>query len=138
MARRPVTPEWLDGGWRLLQRCATPALILIWLTLLVIGLGLLAGPARPLLPAAGLVITAAAPLLFLLGTRVTRSDQRRHPVIISASMGLGCSISMVGIQRFGDSHQWVLILCLLALSLWMLYQRYIWRKPSSHAADERH
>lgn len=111
----------------MLQRLYKPAFAITVLTVLAIGLGQLASPATPDLPAIGLITTAAAPLLFLLHVRLAPPSERRHPVMVSATMGLGCAVIMIGVQRFGDDHQWLLGLALITLCAWMLYQRYVWR-----------
>lgn len=97
--------------------------------LLVVGAGQWYGGGTPALPAFGLMLTAVSPLIFLAWVSQTRTQAQRkqHPVLVSAAMGLGCACIMIGIQRFGDQHQWLLILALLALVGWMGYQRWIWR-----------
>lgn len=117
----------------MLKRLYPPVFVLMLLLALAIGASQLANPAVPALPAVGLILTAVAPLLFLLRIRIAPPAERTHPVIVSASMALGCAIIMIGIQRFGDEHQWLLVLALLALAGWMLYQRKIWRAPDSKA-----
>ncbi len=121
----------------LVSRFSTPAFIA--LLLLVLGLALveLMSPATPALPVLGLMLTAAAPLVFLVSTRLMPPQDRRHPVAVSASMGLGCAMIMVGVQRFGEDHQWLLGLALAALIAWMLYQRYYWRTSTQPGRRER-
>ncbi len=85
----------------------------------------LASPATPALIGAGLMLCAGAPLLFLL--RKKKPAARQHPVLISALCGLGCVMIMIGVQRFGDQHQPMLVLALLVLVGWMAYQRRVWR-----------
>lgn len=87
----------------------------------------------PILPVLGLMLTALSPLVFLAWSSRARVRHKQHPVLVSASMGLGCVCIMIGIQRFGQQHQWLLILGLLALVGWMAYQRWIWRaqKPGN-------
>ncbi|GEM_PF-3216597 len=111
----------------MLQQFSTPALAIALLIVLAVGLGQLLNPAVPELPAVGLIITASAPLLFLLRLRIAPPPEKRHPVTTSAAMGLGCAMIMIGIQRFGDDHRWLLGLALAALCAWMLYQRYHFR-----------
>ena len=111
----------------MLRSVYTPALTIMLLVGLAIGLAQWLNPDVPDLPALGLVITAIAPLAFLLRLRLAPPVEKRHPVSISASMGVGCAMIMIGIQRFGDDHRWLLILALLMLCAWMLYQRYHWR-----------
>ncbi len=76
----------------------------------------------------GLGLTAAAPLAYLLYHLLRPETVTHHPVLISVVSGLGCVMVMVGIQRFGDQHQWILWLGLAALAAWMAYQRYILRR----------
>ena len=99
--------------------------------LLVIGAAQWYGGAAPALPAFGLMLTAISPLLFLAWASRRPVGSQQHPVLVSASMGLGCVCIMIGIQRFGEQHQWLLILALMALVGWMGYQRYIWRLQRS-------
>jgi hypothetical protein len=80
----------------------------------------------PLLIAGGLFLSAAAPLGFIL--RAPKTEARQHPVSVSALCGFGCVMVMVGIQRYGDQHQPMLVLALLALVAWMVYQKKIWRR----------
>lgn len=111
------------------KRFSAPVFVLVLLMVVVIGLAQMVNPAVPAMLAAGLLLTAGAPLLFMAQARISPPAEKRHPVMISAAMGLGCAIIMIGNQRFGDQHQWLLILALLTLCLWMLYQRYVWRAP---------
>ncbi len=98
-----------------------------------IGAGQWFGGVGPALPALGLMLTAISPLLFLAWTRAMSVRHKQHPVLVSAAMGLGCVCIMIGIQRFGDQHQWLLILALIALVGWMGYQRWIWRAASQQS-----
>lgn len=83
---------------------------------------------RPWLLGLGLGLSAAAPLGFLLlATRLPHP--RRHPVMVSVLTGFGCVMTMIGVQRFGEQHQWVAALALLMLAAWMAWQRWIWRRP---------
>lgn len=82
-------------------------------------------PATPALIAAGLMVCAGTPLVFLL--RLKKPATKEHPVIVSSLCGLGCVMIMVGVQRYGDEHQPLLAVALLVLIGWMLYQRRIWR-----------
>ena len=79
----------------------------------------------PAMMAGGLFLCAAAPLGFILRSPNTKS--RQHPVVISALCGFGCVMVMVGIQRYGNHHQPMLVAALLALIVWMVYQKKIWR-----------
>lgn len=89
----------------------------------------LMSPATPALIAAGLGLCAGAPLAFLL--RPGKSVERQHPVLISSLCGLGCVMIMVGIQRFGDEHQSMLVIAALVLIGWMAYQRKVLRAGDS-------
>ncbi|MGY6555356.1 MAG: hypothetical protein ACXIUM_12645 [Wenzhouxiangella sp.] len=89
------------------------------------------GGGTPALPAFGLMLTASSPLVFLLWASRSAAGSKQHPVMVSASMGLGCVCIMIGIQRFGEQHQWLLVLALVALVGWMVYQRYIWRQQAT-------
>lgn len=101
------------------------------LALLVTGTWLLTTP-LPMLVSGGLVVAAAAPLVFMLSMLgAARERPRHHPILTSVASGFGCVLTMFGVHRFGDQHQWVLWLALIALSLWMIWQRYIWRRPST-------
>lgn len=109
----------------------TIAVAAVLMALTITGLAALAGPA-PLLTGLGLTIAAAAPASFILWTALTRhTGPRHHPVLVSIIAGFGCVITLVGVYRFGDRHQWLLVLSLAALCLWMLWQRYIWRGRAS-------
>lgn len=99
--------------------------------LFVIGAAQWYGGGTPALPAFGLMLTAISPLVFLAWASRRSGDRKQHPVMVSASIGLGCVCIMIGIQRFGDQHQWLLILGLFALVGWMIYQRYVWRLSDS-------
>lgn len=98
----------------------------------VIGAAQWHGGRVPALPAFGLMLTAISPLIFLAWASRVQVRRKRHPVLVSVAMGLGCVCIMIGIQRFGDQHQSLLILALLALVGWMGYQRWIWRASSPH------
>lgn len=76
---------------------------------------------------AGLGLSAAAPLVFLAWSQ-WHQGPRRHPVLVSVFAGFGCVMSMVGVQRFGEQHQWIAAFALLALVAWMVYQRWFWRR----------
>jgi hypothetical protein len=79
----------------------------------------------PLMISIGLLLCALAPMTFVLFP--PRTDQKQHPVIISALIGLGCVMIMIGIQRFGASHQPMLGLAVAVLVIWMIFQKTIWR-----------
>ncbi len=100
------------------------------LGLLITGVWLLTTTLPPLV-SGGLVVAAAAPFVFMVG-RISgpQDEKRQHPVFTSVICGFGCVMTMFGVHRFGDQHQWVLWLALIALCLWMAWQRYIWRRPS--------
>jgi len=98
---------------------------------LAIGAMQLLDPVTPTLPAFGLTLTAIAPLIFLAWARRAPAGRRQHPVMVSVVMGLSLVCIMIGIQRFGQQHQWLLILALLALVGWMAYQRWVWRATSA-------
>lgn len=82
---------------------------------------------RPGLFYGGLALSAAAPLGFLAWSKRIKGP-RRHPVMISVFSGFGCVMTMVGVQRFGEQHQWIALLALGALAGWMIYQRWLWRR----------
>lgn len=113
---------------------ALPEVILAIVLLALLGLAAwLLGQGLPMLLPAGLGLSAAAPLAFLLWTR-NHPGPRNHPVMVSVFAGFGCVMSMVGVQRFGEQHQWIAGLSLLALATWMVYQRWFWRRrPPSGA-----
>lgn len=92
-----------------------------------IGAGQWYGAVTPALPAFGLMLSAVSPLIFLAWASRVPVGHKQHPVLVSAAMGLGCACIMIGIQRFGEQHQWLLVLALLALVGWMGYQRWVWR-----------
>lgn len=93
------------------------------------------GGGTPALPAFGLMLTASSPLIFMAWASRSAAGSKQHPVLVSASMGLGCVCIMIGIQRFGEQHQWLLILALIALFGWMGFQRYIWRQTAAPEQD---
>ncbi len=103
--------------------------VMCQLALLITGVYLLTTP-TPLLISSGLAVAAAAPFVFMVGRISTPQEgMRQHPVLTSVICGFGCVMTMFGVHRFGDQHQWVLWLALLALCLWMAWQRYVWRRP---------
>lgn len=79
----------------------------------------------PLMISGGLLLCAMAPMVFVLYP--PKTETARHPVIISALIGLGCVMIMVGVQRFGDTHQPMLGLAVAVLVTWMIFQRTVWR-----------
>lgn len=85
----------------------------------------------PALHAFGLMLTAISPLIFLAWASRSQVTHKHHPVLVSTLMGLGAVCIMIGIQRFGQQHQWLLKLALVALVGWMAYQRWIWRARSA-------
>jgi hypothetical protein len=108
---------------------ALPEIVLALLLLALLGLAAwLTGQCLPLMLPIGLGLSAAAPLVFLIGAHRLHA-QRRHPVLVSVFAGFGCVMCMVGVQRFGEQHQWIAALALLALASWMVYQRWFWRRP---------
>ncbi len=111
------------------------AFALLLLALVAIAGATLFDPAQPALPALGLLVVALAPLAFLVRARRLGSEEKRHPVVISALIGVGCAMIMVGIQRFGEHYNWLLMLALLTLVCWMLYQRYVWRRANSQSSQ---
>ncbi|QOC21599.1 hypothetical protein IC757_11165 [Wenzhouxiangella sp. AB-CW3] len=103
--------------------------IVVLLALLITGTWLLTTPTPPMI-GGGLMLAAAAPFVFMISSLNAPADAaRRHPVMISVLCGFGAVVTMFGVHRFGDQHQWVLWLALLALCLWMVWQRYVWRRP---------
>jgi len=101
-------------------------------TLAAIGLAATFGT-RPWLLGAGLALAAGAPLAFMLrhhlaGTATGQSGSRFHPVGTSAASGLGCVIVMAGVYRYGEARQWLLALSVCALVLWMVWQKWLWRR----------
>ena len=82
----------------------------------------------------GLALAGAAPIGFLLLNRNHRRGSQGHPVMVSVLAGLGCVLTLVGVQRFGDQHQWITAAALAVLVSWMLYQRHYLRKPSPSAS----
>lgn len=78
----------------------------------------------------GLGLAASAPLVYLVHQRLQPEKVRHHPLLVSVGSGLGCVIVMVGIQRFGEHHQWILVPSLAALAAWMVYQRWFLRRTS--------
>lgn len=106
---------------------ALPEIVLSALLLTLLGLAAwLVNRAVPMMLPAGLGLSAAAPLVFLIVSR-RHQGPRRHPVLVSVIAGFGCVVSMVGVQRFGEQYQWIAALALLALAAWMVYQRFFWR-----------
>ncbi len=101
-------------------------LALLWLGLFGLGMWLLSTP-RPALSGLGLALAASPPLLFLLAQRRIHGNSRDHPILVSVLSGLGCVMTMVGSQRFGEQHQWIVALALLSLVTWVAYQRWILR-----------
>jgi hypothetical protein len=93
-----------------------------------------ADQSTPALIAAGLALCAASPLIFLL--RPPQPVVKQHPVLVSSLCGLGCAMIMVGVQRYGEQHQPVLIIALLVLVGWMGYQQKVWRAGAARASDE--
>ena len=82
-------------------------------------------PATPALIAGGLMLCAAAPLGLLLCAHQPAPGY--IVVVVSALIGLGCVTVMIGIQRFGDQYQPLLIIAVLTLIGWTLYHRKILR-----------
>lgn len=71
----------------------------------------------------GAAVAAGAPLAFLLisGPRPVELD--RHPLSISIVSGLGCVLVMAAETRFGPAHGQPLLVAVLALATWLLWQR---------------
>ena len=120
MKQSPLSPRALE--W---------AFLLLLLALLGVAGAQLVDPAGAALPGLGLLVVVLAPLGFLIRIRLAPPRDKRHPVVISVLIGLGCAMIMVGIQRFGDQYNGLLALALLTLICWMLYQRYVWRSDGS-------
>lgn len=111
----------------MLKRIYPPTFAGLLLLVLAVGVIQLFAPSTPPLPAAGVIVTAIAPLVFFLRLRIAASPPRTHPVLTSAAIGLGCVMIMIGIQRFGEQHAWLLQLGLASLIGWVIYQRWVWR-----------
>ncbi len=79
----------------------------------------------PVMISGGLLLCALAPMAFVLFT--PRTGDNQHPVLVSALIALGCVMIMVGIQRFGEAHEPMLVLAVAVLATWMLFQRKVWR-----------
>jgi len=109
------------------QRWAELTLLVFLLAALGLAGYLLTG-SRPSMFGLGLGMAAAAPLLYLVHQWLQPEKVLHHPVLVSVSSGLGCVIVMVGIQRFGEHHQWILVPSLAVLVIWMVYQRWVLRR----------
>ncbi|NBD95976.1 MAG: hypothetical protein GVY11_05820 [Gammaproteobacteria bacterium] len=70
----------------------------------------------------GPALAAGAPLAGIVHHSLTGSRPHHHPLAISVLSGLGCVITMVGIQRFGPAHDWLLPCAGAALAAWLLWQ----------------
>lgn len=79
----------------------------------------------------GPALAAAAPLAAVVHYWLTRRRPRHHPVAVSVLSGFGCVITMVGIQRFGPAHEWLLPTAGAALAVWLLWQRQARRTTGS-------
>lgn len=92
--------------------------------------GLLAAATLPLLGAApwlfpaGMALAAVAPLIFIAWHVLTAGPGlSEHPLPVSILSGLGCVLTMIGLQRHGSEYQWTAFCSLAALVTWMLWQR---------------
>lgn len=107
-----------------------PSITLTLVCLAGLGLaGWLFMQAQPWLFWLGLALASGAPLGFLLLAKHPQPIHG-HPVMVSVLLGLGCVLTLVGVQRFGDSLRWVTAATLVPLIGWMLYQRYHLRSHS--------
>lgn len=71
----------------------------------------------------GAAVAAGTPLAFLLVFRRRPARLDRHPLVVPIVSGLGCVLVMVAETRFGSAQGRPLIVALLALGIWMLWQR---------------
>ncbi len=85
----------------------------------------------------GLALAALAPLLFISIYRArAQTALDAHPILISVASALGCVLTMVGVQRFGEDHQWTVWAALAALVIWMIWQRHQRRPRPDQTRDE--
>jgi peroxiredoxin len=104
---------------------------------LVVSALMLARPAIPLLAPLGVIVATAAPLaffgwLFIAGP--ARTD--RHPILVSATSGLGCILSAAAIYRYGDTWNPYLAGGITALVGWMVYVRWYSVQPTATNAPK--
>jgi len=78
---------------------------------------------------AGPIISALAPLLFVLGARrwAMVSERDPHPVMVSVIAGLGVVLAMVASTRFGEQYESHVVAAGLALAAWLIWVRWVWR-----------
>lgn len=105
--------------------------------------GLLAAAALPLLGAApwlfpaGMALAAAAPLFFVTRHVLTSEPGLgEHPLSVSILSGLGCVLTMIGLQRYGSEYQWTAFCSLAALVTWMLWQHATRRRTLKSRSSE--
>lgn len=111
----------------------TLAAIVVLAVLVVIG-GYQLTTSAPVLISSGLVVAALAPLAFMLATLGKRvpTGKTHHPVLVSVVTGFGCVMTMAGVHRFGDDHKPLLVGALVALCIWMAWQKWCWRAGREH------
>ncbi len=71
----------------------------------------------------GAVVAAGAPLAFLLVSALRPVELDRHPLSVSILSGLGCVLVMIAETRFGPAWGQPLLVAVLALTTWLLWQR---------------
>ncbi|MBY6203562.1 redoxin domain-containing protein [Halomonas denitrificans] len=106
--------------------------LLSLVALLVFAALMLARPEVPLLAPAGLIVAAAAPLgffawLFIGGP--ARTD--RHPVLVSAIIGLGAVLCAAAVYRYGEVWNMFLAGGIGVLIGWMIYLRWYSVQPAA-------
>ena len=84
-----------------------------------------------LLAAAALPLLGAAPWLFPAGMALAE-----HPLSVSILSGLGCVLTMIGLQRYGSEYQWTAFCSLAALVTWMLWQHATRRRTLKSRSSE--
>lgn len=77
----------------------------------------------------GAAIAAGAPLVFLLFLRGGPLRLDGHPLAVSIISGFGCVLVMTAETRFGPTGGKPLLVSLLALAVWMLWQRGHRKRP---------
>lgn len=82
----------------------------------------------PALIAQGLILAGGGPLAFLVFVRGLEAEQAGPPtLVVSIVCGLGCVLAAMAVYRYGDAHQWALMLATAALAGWLVCLRYFIR-----------
>jgi len=110
---------------------------LVWAACIIWALFSL-GRAAPVMAVIGVVLAAVPPVLFVAGVRrwALVSPRDPHPVMVSVASGFGVVLTMVAVNRYGEQFETHVIAAALALALWLIWVRWVWRAMFGSGSEQ--